>query len=101
MSRLSRADTKQDSQYLRVGYPLGQRWIEAVTALFDSRHVESSRIGNRLDVGVRSQIGVRSRDCRKLSLIQAGDRLRESKPRIEVRVVSSAAVSSPPARIQR
>src|ERR1700720_1093446 len=91
MSRLGRADTKQDSQYFWMGHPLCQRWIETVAALFDRRHMESCRVGNRLNVGVRSQIGVRPRDCRKLPLVQAGDRLGERKSRVEVRVVSSAA----------
>src|SRR6185503_19094783 len=101
MSRLGRAGAKQDSQYFRMCHPLCQRWIETVAALFDRRHMESCRVGDRLNVGVRSQISVRPRDCCKLPLIQAGDCLGERKSRIEVRVVSSAAISSPPARIER
>src|SRR5713101_8354422 len=45
---LGRANADQDSQHFDTGDPLRQRGIAAVATLFDSRHVESRRVGNCL-----------------------------------------------------
>src|SRR2546426_1039084 len=66
MSCLRRADAEHDSQHFHVGHPLGQRGIETVATLFDSRKVECCGVGDRLKEVRVVQIGVGSGNCRML-----------------------------------
>src|SRR4029077_4969829 len=50
-------DTKQDSQTLRVGDPLSQRWIQAGAALVNKPKVEAGRVGDRLQVLGGTEVG--------------------------------------------
>ena len=54
------ADTEQDAQHFRIGDPLRQRWVEAGATLLDKPKVEARRVGDRLDVVLRS---ARSPSC--------------------------------------
>ena len=80
---------------------LRQRRIEAVTALLDRRHVESRGVCDRLDVSVRTQIRVRLGNGGELTGSQGGDRLRKHEVRVEIGIVGAAAVTRPPACIER
>jgi transposase len=53
-----------------------EAWIEAVTALFDGGHVEPGRVRDGLNMRIGMQVGVSSRNRRKLSFAQVGDGLR-------------------------
>ena len=75
--RFGRADADQDAQHFHTAGPLRHCRVEAVAALLDRRKVESRRVGDRLDVIGRGQVGIGSGDCRKLPTIQAGDCLRK------------------------
>ena len=94
---LGAADAEQDAQHLRVGDPLGQRGVEAGAALLDEREVEARRVGDRLEVVRRGEVGVGSGNRRKLPLSQAWDGLRERVA--EVGVLRVAAVARPPTRV--
>src|SRR6266571_2581163 len=81
--------------------PLGHRRIQAVTTLFDGRKVESRGICDRLkEVRILGVI-IGSGNCRMLPSGQSWDGLRELEIRIEVRVMGTAAVASPPTGVQR
>jgi hypothetical protein len=95
------SDADQDSQDFHAGGPLRHRRVEAGTALFDRRHVESRCVGDCLDVVLRGQVGVASGNCWKLSGEQTGHGLRKYEGAIKIRVVRAAPVSGPPARIDR
>src|ERR1700730_4001648 len=57
-------------------------------------------LADGLDVVGRVQVGVGSGDCRELSLTQIRDRLRKLEIRVEVGVMGTAAVPSPPASVE-
>ena len=57
MHGFGRADTKQDSQNLRIGYPLSQRRVDAGTTLFNEGKVKSRRKSNRLEVPGNAVLG--------------------------------------------
>ncbi len=67
MHCLGGPDTEQDSQRLIMGDPLGERRVQACTALLDEPEVEARRIGDRLQVVRRSKVAVVSRNGWKLS----------------------------------
>src|ERR1700738_662247 len=67
------ADTEQDSQDFRTAYSLSKRWIEAGATLLDKREVKSCRVSDRLKVVARGQVGIGSRNCRKLPAKQTWD----------------------------
>src|SRR5258708_33101111 len=60
------ADTEQDAQHFQIGGSLSQRGIEAAAPLLDKPKMEARRVGDRLDVVSRGQIGIRSGNGRKL-----------------------------------
>src|SRR5215469_14763205 len=87
----------QDSQDFHMGCPLRHSGVKAGATLFDGRKVKSRRVGDRLNVERRSEVGVASGDCRKASRAkQIGNSLRKSKRWIEVGVVGVTAIPSPP-----
>ena len=69
MHGLGWTDTEQDSQDVYTGYPLGQGRVEAGAALLDKREMERRRVGDGLDVVGRSEVGIRTGDCRMLPTI--------------------------------
>src|SRR5213592_1430530 len=48
MHGFGRADAYQDAQHLHAACPLRQRWVEAVSTLFNGRKVKGRGVGNRL-----------------------------------------------------
>src|SRR6476659_4042727 len=80
-----------------MGDPLGERRVQACTALLDEPEVEARRIGDRLQVVRRSKVAIVSRDGWKLSHAQALDRLRKGVSEIWILVI--AAVARPPTGI--
>ncbi len=100
MHGLGRANADQDSQHFHTGGPLRHRWIEAVTALLDSRKVERRRVGDRLkEVGVFGVLVI-PWNGRVLPRVQARDCLRKHEIGIKVRIVRATAVPSPPTCIE-
>src|SRR6059036_2164925 len=77
MHRLCWADADQDSQDFGTGCSLCHRRIAAVPALLDRRHVECRRVGNRLDVGIRTEVGIGSWNGGELAFAQTRDGLGE------------------------
>ena len=61
--------------------------------------VKPGGVGDRLDVVMRLEVGVRTRDRGESAFLQAGNGLREAGT--EVRVLRGAAVARPPARVHR
>jgi hypothetical protein len=93
---LGRADTEQDSQDLWMGYPLRQGRVEAAAALLDKAEMECRRVGDGLDVIIRSKVGIGPGDCRKLPGEQGWDCLREHERWVKIRVIGAAAIPRPP-----
>src|ERR1700732_1897104 len=92
-----RADTEQDSQDLWMGYPLGQGRVEAAAAYLDEGEMECRRVGDRLDVIKRSEVGIGSGNCRMLPSVQARDRLRKIRLGVsKIGVKVAAAIPRPP-----
>jgi hypothetical protein len=89
------ADTEEDSQDFRTAYSLSKRWIQAGAALLDKPEVKSCRVSDRLKVVARGQVGIGSRNCRKLPAKQSWDRLGKREVGIQVRVIDRAAIPSP------
>ena len=54
-------DAEQDEQHFGIGDSLGQRWVKAGATLLDKCEVKCGRIGDRLNVVPRGQIGICSR----------------------------------------
>src|SRR5579859_5931709 len=82
VANLGAADGQQYPQYLGTGDTLRQLRIQAAAALLDETEVEGGRIGDRLDVPLRREIGVAAWYCRELALCQAGNRLGELETRV-------------------
>src|ERR1700686_4318731 len=61
--------------------------------------MKSRCVGNSLDMILRGQVVIISRNCRKLSMAQGRDCLRKHERGIEIGIVCAAAVSSPPTGI--
>ena len=97
MHRLGWTDAEHHTQDFDVVYSLRQRGIEARSALLDCRKVEAGRVGDRLDVVVRCQVVVASRNCRVLTYSQGWHGLRKGIS--EIGVSRAAAVPCPPARV--
>lgn len=75
--------------------------IKAGATLLDRRKVETRRVRDGLKkIGVTG-VRVRPGNCRMLAFEQIGDGLREDETGLQVRVVIAAAVTSPPARVNR
>ena len=89
------ADTEQDSQDFRTAYSLSKRWIEAGATLLDKRKVKSCRVSDRLKMVARGEVGIGSRNCRKLPAKQTRDCLGEGEGRIQIGVIGATAVPSP------
>src|SRR5450432_1870831 len=100
MSGLDWPDAKQNSQNFRIVSALSKSGVQAVATLFDSREVECRRIGNGLDVIIRRQVGIASRNGRKLPCMQVRNRLGKHEVGFEIRVMVGATVSSPPTGVQ-
>src|SRR5258708_7966138 len=94
-------DAKQNSQYLLAGYPLRQRWVQAAATLLDEPKMKPCGIGDRLDVIIRTQIGIVSGNRGMLPYVQTRDCLRKREIWIEIGVVVAAAVTRPPTGIDR
>jgi hypothetical protein len=96
-------DAKQDSQNLEIADLLGERWVQAGTANFDERKVESRRAGNGLEVvgdaavRVQREIPIVKRDSWVLSFGQVRDGVFKSSA--EIGVSTGASVPSPPRRV--
>src|ERR1017187_4486278 len=101
MHRFGGPNADENLQDLHTAGSLRHRWIEAVAALFDRGHVETGCICNRLKKIRIRRVCVCPRNGGMLSLCQRRNRLRESKARVEVRIMCTAAIASPPTRIQR
>jgi hypothetical protein len=65
---LGRPDAEQNAQHLGVVHALGERRVEAGSALLDRREVEPGGVGDRLEVLVGFQVVVRAWDGREASL---------------------------------
>src|SRR6266496_6572711 len=78
-----------------MGDPLGEPRVEAGTALLDPGEVEAGRVGDRLQVVGRGEVGVATRDRRVLAGGEAGDGVWEHVA--EVGVLRVAAVTRPEA----
>src|ERR1700730_5639679 len=74
---LGRADTEQDSQDLRIGYPQGQCRVDAAATLLDRGKMECRRVGDGLDVAWRREVIIGPGDCRMVPSVQGRDRLLE------------------------
>src|SRR5713101_6612142 len=92
-------DAEQDAQHFRMGDPLSQRWVEAGPPLLDKGKVESSRVGDRLEMVFGGQVAIVSGNRRELSRTQTGDCLSESVT--EVGILRAAAVPRPPTGVHR
>src|SRR6266852_1661476 len=92
-------DAEQDTQHFRMGDPLSQRWVEAGPPLLDKRKVESSRVGDRLEMIFGGQVAIVSGNRRELPRTQTGDCLSESVT--EVGILRAAAVPRPPTGVHR
>ena len=99
MTYLSSADAEQDAQNFHVGHPLRQFGVEARSALLNPGKVKTSGVGDRLNKVHIVRVSVRSRNRRMLSNGECGNGVR--KRVAEVRVLGEAAVTSPPAGIDR
>ena len=97
MHDLRAANAEQDPQRLGMGDPLGERGVEARTALLDEGEVEAGRVGDRLEVVGRAEVVVAAWDCRELPCAEARDCLRERVA--EVGVLRVAAVAGPEAGV--
>src|SRR4029077_1532462 len=78
---------------------LSERWIEAGVTLLDKREVKTCRVGNRLNVVSRGEIGIASRNGRKLPGQQTRDCRGKGKTGIQIGVIVAAAVPSIPTGI--
>jgi hypothetical protein len=70
------------------------RRIKAGSALLDGGEVECRRVGDRLQVVCRLEVGIRPRNGWKLSLSEAGNGL--GKRIAEIGILGAAAVARPP-----
>ncbi len=77
--------------------PLGELGVEAGTALFDPGEVEAGRVGDRLQVVGRGEVGVGARDRWVLAGREAGDGVWEAVAWLlgRVRNLSRLTVSAP------
>src|SRR5215472_8003899 len=101
MHRLSRPDADQDAKNLDTGDPLSEGWVEAGTTLLDSREMESSGIGDELQVGCRCQVLVGCWYSGVLPGRDRGYRLREGVVERWIWVLCAAPVPGPPAGVER
>src|SRR5260370_19444697 len=99
MRRFGWADTQQDSQNFSASHPLSQGWVEAGTTLLNKREVKSGSVGDGLDVVSRFKVTIGPGNCRMLAHIQARNRLRKRKSGVEIRVLGSTTIASPPTRV--
>ena len=99
MHRLAAADAEQDTQHLGMGDPLGERGVEAGTALLDPGEVKAGRVGDRLQVVGSGEVGVGAGNRRMLADGQVWDGLRQGVA--EVGVLRVAAVARPEAGVDR
>src|SRR5712692_1735134 len=94
MGCLGGGGTNKKTKHFRMGDPLSQRGVEAGATLLDKPKMEACRVGNRLEVILRVQVGIVSGNRRKLPLQQTRDGLREGVT--EIGVLRTAAVPGPP-----
>src|SRR5215475_2025392 len=99
--RLGRSDADQDAKNLDTGDPLSEGWIQAGAALLDRREVESSGVGDELQVGCRCQVLVSSWYRGVLPGRDRWYRLREGVVERWIWVLGAAPVPGPPAGVER
>ena len=95
MHGLSGSDADQNPQDLHTGSPLRHRRVKAGATLFDGREMECRRVGNRLDVGLRGEVGISSGNCCMGSCGQTRNGLRKLECGIEIGVSRVASVRKP------
>ena len=100
MHRLSRSDAYQDAQHFNTACPLRQRWIEAVSTLFNRWKVKGRSVGNRLKEVRIFQIIIGPGNGCVLVHRQSWNRLRKDVVWIKIRVMRTVAIAGPPAGIQ-
>src|ERR1700722_5720836 len=101
MHRFGWSNADENSKDLHTRRTLRHRRVKTVAALLNRWEMEPRGVRNGLQkVRIRCVV-IRSRNCCMLANRQAWYCLRKREIRIEIRIVVAAAVTCPPARIQR